>query len=188
MENETKEAKIEIVKAKITKHQTLEVDYIRHNEDETTTEVNEKHDNLIHADLQAAFAKLIPHLALICDLRESDIIGTGRNKCTIDAVPAEHLSKFTVTQFSIGGSAEGEGVTITGNKKLNASQVLNINTPFQKYEDELSDYKYGSELAEAVQACVYEVEQYLGGKCAAKQVQMQFNPSEEEELQEAAAK
>jgi hypothetical protein len=178
-----------IEKAKITKHHTLEVHYVRHNEDDTTNAVDEKeHENLVHPDLQAAFAKLIPHMVSIVDLREADIIGTGRNKFLIDAVPAEHFAKFTVTGFSIGGSAEGEGITITGNKKLNSSQVFNINTPFQKYDDELSDYKYGSELAEAVQACVYEVEQYLGGKCAAKQVQMQFNPSEEEELQEAAAK
>lgn len=137
--------KIEITKAKVNKHSTLEVEYLRHNDDETTSEVSEKHDNIVHPDLQAAFAKLLPHL------RESDIIGTGRGKFKIDEVPAEHFTKFTVSQFSIGGGSEGEGVTITGNKKLNASQVFNINTPFQKYDDELSDYKYGSELAEVVQ-------------------------------------
>ncbi len=176
--------KIEIQKAKVNKHSTLEVEYLRHNDDETTSEVSEKHDNIVHPDLQAAFAKLLPHMVLIVDLRESDIIGTGKNKCGIDAVPVEHLNKFTVTQFSIGGGSEGEGVTITGNKKLNSSQVFNINTPFQKYDDELSDYKYGSELAEVVQGCIYEVEQYLAGKCAVKQTELEFNTKEEEELQE----
>lgn len=172
--------KISIRKAKITKHQTLEVEFDRENDDQTTTGVDEAHENLVHPDLQDAFAKLIPHLAKICDLRESDVIGTGKGKFAIDAVPMEHFSKISVTSFSIGGSGDSEGVTITGNKKLNASQVFNMNTPFQKYEDEMGDYKYGSELAEVVQNCVYEVEQYLQGKCAAKQTELLFNPEEQE--------
>lgn len=170
----------EITKAKITKHKTLEVIFTRHNDDDTQTEVTEKHDNLVHPDLEAAFQKLIPHLLVICDLREGDVIGTGKNKYAIDAVPAEHYAKFGVTSFSIGGGSDGEGVTITGNKKLNSSQVLNLNTPFQKYEDELSEYKYGSELADAVQGCIYEVEQYLAGKCAAKQTELVFDSEEQE--------
>lgn len=165
--------KIEITKAKITKNQTLEATYIRHNEDGTTTVVDEKDcENLVHPDLVAAFQKLAPHMALIVDLRESDIIGKTGKKTAIDAVPVEHFSKFEVKSFSIGG--DGEGVVISGNKKLNSAQIFNINTPFQKYEDELSDYQWGSELAEVVQHCVYEVEQYLSGKCAAKQTELQF--------------
>lgn len=165
--------KIEIIKAKITKNQTLEASYTRHNEDETTTVVDEKDcENLVHPDLVTAFQKLAPHMALIVDLRESDIIGKGKGKKAIDAIEPEHFSKFEVKSFSIGG--DGEGVVISGNKKLNSAQIFNINTPFQKYEDELSDYQWGSELAEVVQHCIYEVEQYIAGKCAAKQTELQF--------------
>lgn len=170
--------KIEITKAKITKHNTLEVEFLRHNDDETISEVIEKHDAIIHPDLTAAFQKLVPHLALLCDLRESDIIGKGKNKYAIDEVPVEYFSKFEVKSFSIGGN-EQEGVTISGNKKLNASQVFNINTPFQKYDDEMSEYPYGTELAECVYSCVGEVEAYLGGKCAVKQTEIEFKSEQE---------
>lgn len=165
--------KIEILKGKITKNQTLEICYLRHNEDESTTVVDEKDcENLVHPDLVNAFQKLAPHMALLCDLRESDIIGKGKGKKAIDAIEPEHFSKFEIKSFSIGG--DGEGVTISGNKKLNSAQIFNINTPFQKYEDELSDYQWGSELAEAMERCKYEVQEYLNGKCAAKQTELQF--------------
>lgn len=174
--------RIEIVKAKITKHNTLEVEYLRHNDDETISEVSEKHDAIIHPDLQAAFQKLIPHMALLCDLRESDIIGKGKGKNHIESVPEDYFTKFEVRSFSIGGGSDSEGVTISGNKKLNSSQIFNINTPFQKYDDEQSEYPYGSELCAVVYQCVCEVEAYLNGKCAVKQQELQFhsNPAEEE--------
>lgn len=175
--------KTEIVKAKITKNKTLEVGFTRHEDNDTQTEVSEKHDNIVHPDLEAAFQKLAPHLILLTDLREADKIGSGRNQVKIEAVTPDMFDKFTIGSFSIGG--DGEGVTISGRKQLNASQVFNINTPFQKYDDEMSDYKYGSELASDIEACIYEVEQYLKGKCAAKQTEMTFEPEQKEEEQAA---
>lgn len=181
--------RIEITKGKITKNNTLEVDYLRHNDDESISEVHEKLDAIVHPDLVNAFQSLAPHMALLCDLREGDIIGKGKNKYHIEEAPAEHFDKFEIRSFSIGGNADSEGVCISGNKKLNASQVFNITTPFQKYEDEMSAYDYGSELAAAVQNCIGEVQLYLDGKAGVKQTTIEFAPLEavvEEELAEAA--
>ena len=71
---------------------------------------------------------------------------------------------FTVTGFSIGGSGDNEGVTLIGQKKLSTEKILNITTPFEKWEG--SEYSFISELADAIESCKHEVEQYLNGKMA----------------------
>jgi hypothetical protein len=176
----------EINKAKITRHKTLYVEITTTKDDGSVVEAQEEHDNIVHDDLEKAFQKLAVHLVLLTDLREGDNIGTGRGKIAIDAVTPDMFEKFTISSFSIGGG-DDEGVTITGRKQLSASKVLNLNSPFQKYEDEMEPYKYGSELAADVQACVYEVEQYLKGKCAAKQTTIEFEPEHEHEKEHETA-
>jgi hypothetical protein len=44
------------------------------------------------------------------------------------------------------------------------------------FEDE--DYNYGSELAIEIENCIYEVEEYLNGKYAVKQLEMDFDQTE----------
>jgi len=164
----------EIRKAKITSNGTLEVILFEHHPDKTDREVNIKCQQLAHIDMQNAFKKLVFHLAFICDLHEA------KNLTPDDFKPEFDLTKFKVTSFSIGGNDDSSGVTITGQKELEGGKILNLNSPFQMYEDEF--YLYGSDLAADIHACVFEVEQYMfEGKYAIKQLEIDF----EENAQDA---
>ena len=103
----------------------------------------------IHEDLKQAFRNLHVHLALLCDEKK---LGKKEEIETVD------FPDFGVRGFSIGGSDENEGVTISGYKDGKYGTV-NLNTPFTKYESE--DYPHTRELGFAVQAAIYEVEEYL---------------------------
>lgn len=166
---------VEIKKAKITKDNTLIVDYIRKDDDgNVLSEAAEKFETLVHADLRNAFNKLIPHIAVLCDLREGDVVGMKRGQRAMSEVTELDFAGLSVQSFSIGGDVDSEGVTISGQKKLASGKVFNINSPFQKYLDENDDYKWQSELHSAVTDCVFEVEEYMAGKCAIKQMSMDF--------------
>ena len=75
----------------------------------------------------------------------------------------EQLMNYEITGYSIGGSDDSAGVTITGKKLLESGQVLNLNVPFTKFEDE-DGYIHGAALMSDIQACNYEVEEFLNGK------------------------
>lgn len=170
----------EIRKVKITKGRTLEIEVIEHLPDKTDREMIIKCDQLVHDDMYKAFDKLKIHLVKLCDLHE------GVNIHPEDFNPEEQLTKFKVTSFSIGGSEDQEGITITGQKELSTGKILNLNAPFTKYHDELDEYLFASELAADVANCVYEAEQYLWHeKYAVKQLEIPFQETESPEDSEA---
>lgn len=112
----------------------------------------------VHDDLKDAFSKLVPHLAILCSQR--NVVADAN----LDDV---ELPEFGVRSFSIGGSGENEGVTISGWMDGEYGMV-NLNTPFTKYEND--EYPFISELSSAIHMCIYEVEQYLfEGKRAPEQ-------------------
>jgi hypothetical protein len=161
-----------IKKAKIKK-MSLEVEMeeiiFPENASPITNDVTKKSDQLIHEDLRVAFDKLKPHLVLICEQIESDSIQASK----LDTSPMAYngiLDNVQISGFVIGGD-DNQGVTIIGSKNIDLG-TLNIISPFVKYD---SDYQHGNELAIAIDACVYEVEQYLfEGKCAVKQMELPF--------------
>lgn len=169
-----------IKKAKITKGRTVEVVYVEHLDDKTEREHSVSCDQLYHNDLEAAFEKLRAHLVLICDQKE------GVGITDLENIPEDQLSKIKVTSFTISGNDESEGVVIVGQKHI-GDKVLNLISPFTMYED---DYKFAGELTIDIQACIYEVEQYLfEGKYAIKQLEMIFeekDPDSQEFDQESA--
>lgn len=123
---------------------------------------------IIHDDLRDKFRQLIPHLAFICD----QVKDTPQLEEAIEDMKAtsygdeegEHfLSNFNVTGFKISGSGDNQGVTLIGQRKLLSGKVLNLVTPFIRYEDE---YLYMNELRIAVSECQEEVAQYMQGKKA----------------------
>jgi len=141
-----------------------------------TNDVTKKSDQLIHEDLRAAFDKLIPHLVHICEQKEAGVAELKFSRENLELEPEElaeqALLPYSVTGFVIGGSNEHLGVTLIGSKSVDCG-TLNLISPFTKYEGE---YKYGMELSIAIEACVYEVEQYLfEGKCAVKQMELPFD-------------
>lgn len=127
----------------------------------------------IHEDLKNAITKLNKHLAILCD--EIDLPGKVKD---IDSWDNEELIKFSVRGFSIGGNDENEGCTISGMKEGKFG-IVNLNSPFQKWAT--SEYKHISTLSSDIQACVYEVEEYLfnGKRAPEKQLELPFGNEEE---------
>ena len=143
-----------ITKAKITKDNTLVASFKNENEDNVTVEGK----NLIHKDLRAAFNELIPHLTFLCEQKEAD------GKVTMGELPDNISSILEVTGYTIGGSDDDEGATLIGKRFLKSKKVLNLIAPFTKFNNENEEYKHSFELQQAIEACNYEVEQYLTAK------------------------
>lgn len=145
----------DIRKVKLTSGRTLEVELVEKLTDGSARNIVLKCDQLAHDDLVATFDKLKVHMVKICDLYEGRDIFPE----TFDA--ENDLKKFKVTSFSIGGNDDNTGVTLTGQKRFDSGKVLNLNTPFTQYYDEVDPYEFASELSLAIQGCVYEAEEYL---------------------------
>lgn len=121
----------------------------------------------IHEDLRNKFSQLIPHLILLCEQIPSESLSPGLFEDFVGNVENDvlfsELSCYKVTGWKISGSGENQGVTIIGKRKLSTEKVLNLNTPFIKFEDE---YQYANELRIAVTECQQEVIEYMQGKKA----------------------
>ena len=162
-----------IIRAKVTKDKTLVAVYKNENEDTVTVEGK----NLIHKDLEAALDALVPHLAFLCEQKEAD------DKTFIEDIPDEIHNVLEVSGYSIGGSDEDEGVTLIGKRFLKSKKVLNLSAPFTKFNNEIEEYTNAFELQQAIEACNYEVEQYLTAKkWAIVQQELPFDDSEPGEV------
>lgn len=162
---------IKITKAKI-KNSQLELAYNRIDSDNNATvEVTEKLPYIVHPDLVSTFVRLRKHLAKLCDLREGDVL----NESNFEKFSAEELPNLFVSSFTIAGDDENEGVVITGGKKLSSGKIINLNTPFTRFTDESDPYLFESDLFVDIQGCIYEVEEYLAGKFAVKQMEIPFD-------------
>lgn len=145
-----------IKKAKIVNDSFLEVEYEEigfENEQKFTNKLSFTGGQRVHSDLKKSFESLVPYLVDMCELVEF-----------IDAQVPGNVIRYSVTGFSIGGSDEHEGVTIIGRKSLLSKKVLNLVSPFAKYDPETSDYEYCSELKAAIAFASVEVVAYLEGK------------------------
>ncbi|MDP3452278.1 MAG: hypothetical protein Q8R90_04925 [Bacteroidales bacterium] len=163
-----------IRKAKL-KSRSLEVELNETIETEggpVTNEIIMKCAGLAHDDLKKAFDRLTLHMVMICDLRKSELISVE----TFESDEAlKQFEDYSVTGFSIGGEEEHEGLVIFGSRKFPSGKVLNITTPFTKFSDDNDPYVFEAELYNDIQACLYEVEQYLEGKFAIKQLELPFD-------------
>jgi hypothetical protein len=148
-----------------------------------TNEILKKCNTLVHDDLISTFDMLKVHMVKTCDFKKSELI----TRATIDDFDLNQLSEYRIKGFSIGGSDDSEGVVLIGSREFASGKVLNIVTPFIRYNDEVDPYEFAPELADAINAAVYEVEQYLWeDKYAIKQLEIPFDEEEEHQEQEAA--
>lgn len=138
-----KYSKIQLKKAKIKDSLFLEVEYSESIADGTNT-VKKDCTAPVHDDLKNAFSKLDDHLCGLCyqynSISELDIENTKAKG------------------FTIGGSGDNEGVVLIGSRDLDDGSVLNLVSPFKKWD---SDYEEISELSEAIETCKHEVKLYL---------------------------
>ncbi|MCW0484093.1 hypothetical protein [Gaoshiqia sediminis] len=163
----------EILKASV-KHDRCEVTYKESfTEANFSNEVSKKCSQIVHVDLKNALDRLKIHLVILCEQPEAVLMDN------IYDFDLEELSNYVVTGYSIGGSDESAGVTIIGQKLLKSGQVLNINAPFTKFED-AEAYEFAGELYGDVQACNWEVSEYLfAEKWGLKQQEFDFDVPEE---------
>lgn len=154
---------MEILKAKITKDNTLVATY---KDENGTTTVEGK--NLATNDLKRAFSMLVPHMAFLCEQKEAE------NRLSLDELPDNIETILEVTGYTVGGDGDSKGVTVTGKRFLKSSKVLNLNTPFTKFNDENEQYDFQFELEQAVEQCDFEVREYLFNK-KWKVVQQEFS-------------
>lgn len=152
-----------ILKAKITKDNTLVATY---KDENGTTTVEGK--NLVTNDLKRAFSMLVPHMAFLCEQKEAE------NRLSLDELPDNIETILEVTGYTVGGDGDSKGVTVTGKRFLKSSKVLNLNTPFTKFNDENEQYDFQFELEQAVEQCDFEVREYLFNK-KWKVVQQEFS-------------
>jgi len=74
-----------------------------------------------------------------------------------------------------GGSDEHRGATVIAQRKLRSGKVLNLISPFTKFDSETSDYVHCYELDACCEGVVSEVNFYLGGKYAPDpQLELEF--------------
>lgn len=165
-----------ITHAKITKLQTLEVSFKEIYADGTTAEVEKICADLVHPDLKEAFRSLIPHLIVICDQKGSTIFN-AKNINDLDSIDAwKDGEDYKVSSFTIAGEDQNEGITVSGTKKI-GSKKLNLHSPFTKWEDK--EYKYIDKLSEALHHVIDEVKEYLTGKFAVVQLEMELETPDE---------
>jgi hypothetical protein len=149
--------------------------------EECTETVTKKSDLPIHFDCQKAYINLIPHLMLLCEQEEINdtikaAIESGVNDLDIEE---SYFKDYRVSEFKITGTANSEGVVISGTRYLSTGKSIGLSTPFIRWDDE--DYKFISKLIEAVEALREEVYQYYSGKHAPLPKQTSFEFDEEEE-------
>lgn len=189
-----------IRKAKLDKYGCLTITYdkiITHESGPVVNNLTQNDGHKAHPDLLAAFHKLNRHMALVCEqVRKTDepfskkkmkitsSVNGGEEMDATDlfGINAEDhgiLSRIKVTGFSLSENAEG--VTLIGMRKLASGQVLNLISPFIKYED-YNDETLPMQISDAES----EVLQYLDGKYSEEvdenQLEMEFSVEENEEF------
>lgn len=151
---------IELKKAKIKDALFLSVEYSE-TVDHGVNKVTKDCTAPVHDDLKTAFSKLDEHLCQLCEQYDWE---------------GEYVfEQVTCKGFSIGGSEDNEGCVLIGSRTLESDAVLNLVSRFVRWNDE--DYGGASEIAEIIEACKYEVSQYIfeGKRAPEKQLEMEFN-------------
>lgn len=137
---------ITIKKASIKENNYLSVEYSEHQPDGFSS-IKKECKIPVHTDLKLAFKELDKHLALL-----SYQYNQNGNLC---------IDNIACKGFSIGGSGDSEGVTLIGVRTLENDKILNINSPFQRFDSDFYYYELTSELIDAIDDCKREVYAYL---------------------------
>lgn len=156
--------------------------YVEYDETINSETDNIKRDcsGLVHQDLMNAMNGLIPHLALITDMREAaDLEAYFKKGGTFDMdnMPDDlnhKMLKMHVSGFTIGGDGDSEGIVLIGSKHIGI-KVLNLTTPLMQWE-EAEQYKFLNQLQTTMDHILREVKMFLfEGKRAMKQLDMDFD-------------
>lgn len=188
-----------IRKAKLDRQGCLTITYdkiITHESGPVVNKLTQNDGHRVHPDLMQSFKKLNPHLALICEQVRKAGSTLKKNKVKISAsvngneeiditdVFGIHpedimiLQTIKLTGFSLNDG--GEGVTLIGQRKLASGMVLNLVSPFIKFDEHQDESLYP-----AIQDAISEVLQYLDGKYSEEVDENQLEMEFAEEVSEA---
>lgn len=143
---------LKIKKAKLTKSGSVEATYI----DQDGNEITIKGNHRAHADLLGCLQALVPFFALLTEQKEADVI----NWSDIESEENKDLLKqISVSAVTKGGDDSSPFIVMSGKRILMTRKVLNLCSPGVDLGDEALDH--GEEFDMAVQAFLYEVEQYI---------------------------
>lgn len=174
----------ELIKIKIKDSTEVEMAYVEtykilDQEEFSNSAVQRTCDYLPHADLLFAMNMFVPHMLMInemfyiSDSDKEQIMSQHKDGIVpfLETKTTEFLQKHFVSGITISGDNEHRGVTIIGGKRLKGNKVLNLITPFMKFESD--DYAYGAELGACLSYLEKECWEYLNGKSSqAKQLNM----------------
>lgn len=151
---------IEVKSAKIKNDLFLEFSYEKKQEIKND-EVKQSSDLPMHEDCKQAFLNLLPHFILICEQEKPNKRLKSFIKNGVPDIDDYDVKDYQISSFKIGGTGDNIGVTLTGKRFLTTGKTLNLNTPFLRYDDD--EYKFTSELVEALEVLKNEVYQYMTG-------------------------
>lgn len=138
---------ITINKASLKDELFLKGDYDLHiNDANRNNKFDDSHP--VHEDLKNIFMQLGPHLCRLCDQHDPDIDNIEQS--------------VHCTGFTLGGN--DSGITLTGYRMLSDDRILNLNSPFQKWESDGYDgyiYPYIDELSELIESAKGEIKAFL---------------------------
>lgn len=164
-----KEAEKIIKRVKITNTGSLEVEYIFNG-----ANIFIKSKALIHKDLKNAFEELVPHWAMLCDLKEVKKLAQIYEDVSIIGV-----HNLKVYGYSFGTKIPATGCILMGLKQINTNKHIGVTTPFTEFDSENESYPFSGYLAKALVKVNEEVILYLDGKCRPPEPKLELNGQEE---------
>lgn len=176
-ENKTND--VIVRKVKVVKSGAVEANYI----DVDGNEIALKGANKCHKDLRLAMEALVPYFADLTEQREADAIDWT------DLSPEKNenlFRKLKVTGVSIGGDLNNPFITLTGQRILMTSRILNLNSPGVEMESETFEWSHIDEFDIALQNLIYEVKEYiLNRKYEVAQQEINFDADPDDPFAEA---
>ena len=172
---------ITIKKAKLSKNDYVETTYI----DEEGNEITLKGNKKAHPDMRIALEALIPFFADLTEQKEADAIDWEELQSQHNL---ELLKRIKVTGVSIGGDDSNRFVTITGNRTLMTTRVLNLNSPGVEMDSDTFEWPHIDKFDMALEGFLYEVKEYIQNhKCDTAQGEFNFDANPDDPFAEADA-
>jgi hypothetical protein len=154
------------------------------------------HHRPAHADLEAAFARVLPHFLLMLELlpgvqQGEEWLKNDNPRFVIMLADGELSGLPELAIYSVTGYAYSDkgGVVVMGRKTLRTGKVVNLLTPHEVLDPDKPtglEYEHLWELGTELAKCDKEVKLYLAGKSApyVQEQQLDFL----DEMQEAVNK
>jgi hypothetical protein len=134
------------------------------------------HHRPAHADLEAAFARVLPHFLLMLEMLPGVQVGeewlkndTQRFRLMLEDGELHELPECKDYQLTGYAYSDKGGVVLLGRKTTRFGKVINLTTPHEVMDPEQPtgmEYEHLFTLGTELGACDKEVKLYLGGKSA----------------------